>query len=181
MSSAETPETLDIENLEEYSEEEIEAYNERKKAELRERTEEHERKRREEHREALDALKDPEEHTETVRSGNVDLEVKTYINEKVRQQFNKLTESRNEEDTRLELMPEILAWFVESPEEYTDPAIWRAYADEYGQLELAIIFQRALEPMMERNNLDEVVRGFLDGPDRIDVPPDEQPTRGADQ
>lgn len=159
--SPEAPESLDLDNLDEYSEEEIEAYNERKEQDLRERGAEHQRELDEEQQAALEALRDPEEDdTAQVELGQRTLTVNTYMDEEIERTFERLTENREDPDIQRQLLPEVMAWMIEAPEEYTDPLIWREYAREYGRDELALALMRVVEPKADRAESDEVVQRF---------------------
>lgn len=116
--------------------------------------------------EALEKLRDPQDgDTAMVESGQVELRVKTHLNEEIERKIDVLG-SRGDQETQRRLLPEVLAWLVVEPEEYTDADIWRAYASEYGLNELGLVMLQVLEPALDRAEDHEVVKKFRAFEDR---------------
>lgn len=151
------------ENFDEWTDEQIDAWNSLQEQRLDKEVKDQRRERDAETQEALEALRDPEEEdTAEVELGQTTLTVKTTTNAKVEQLLERLERNRDDADVQRRFIPQVIAWFVESPEEYTEPDIWREYAREFGRPELAIVMLRVIEPTAERTESEEVVRRFRD-------------------
>lgn len=134
-----------------------------------------------EHEDALDALRDSEDDdTAAVTVGETDLTVKTYLSEEMERKFERLQDEPLDTGVQRRLLPEVMAWLVEAPEEYASEDVWRAYAAEYGRDELALVLFRVLEPKMERAEQNEVVEKFRERAGGRTVPRSEQSDRDAD-
>lgn len=156
--------------------EEVEAFNEARREQFSQRIEERQRERSEERQRALDALTGGEDAPDTteVESGDVTLTVRTYASEDVKPVLQQvLGDGKDDPEVHRTLLPEVVAWFVEEPEEYADPDLWRDYAREFGTDELAIVFMKVLEPYADRAESSEVVRRFRRRADGAAVPRDE--------
>lgn len=144
---------------EEFGIDDPEAYNRETRERLKAAIDDHAGETSVEHREAIEALGDPTPEGEgTVTVGDVEMEVKNYLNGRIERKFQRLqsAERRGETDPDLarEGVIDIITWLIEAPEEYADPETWRAYAEEYGTLELQF---RAIEAgKLYRERLQEI-------------------------
>lgn len=180
MSESEAATTLERIERGELSDEEVAAYNRETESELKERADKRQAERKRERQQALDALASEEQKTAEVESGEVTLTVKTHLNEDFEHILEEIAEHDDDADLQRRLLPQAVAWLVESPEEYTSPALWRDYAREYGRDELGLKLWELLEPRNERIADSEVVRGFRRDADGDIVRRSEQSDRDAD-
>lgn len=117
----------------------------------------------EEHEAAIKALRDPEEDdTAEVELGQTTLTVKTYLEEPIRKELRRLDRRRDEEEAQRSILPRVMAWLVEAPEEYASEELWQAYGEKYGFDELALVWFKSMLPKVERIESHEAVRRFRD-------------------
>lgn len=155
------------ENVDEWSEEQLEEWSRRQEAQLLGEVRERREELREEQEAALDALRSPER--EDLAEADVDdmtLRVKTHANKEIEDAVADLAEAHEGPDAAADLqlirtqVPALMAWFVEEPSEYADPAVWRAYGERFGIGELSKAYLRVIEPYLDANEEDRVVQKF---------------------
>lgn len=113
---------------------------------------------------ALDALieaREDAQETATVElAEGVEVEVKTHTNATVEDKLDFISNNQSDlQAVRSELI-ECVAWFVED-DDYGETAVWSAYAERYGLVYLADVFERVVEPSLgDMPASEEAVRKF---------------------
>lgn len=113
---------------------------------------------------ALDALidaREDEQNTATVElAEGVEVEVKTHTNATVEDKLDFIANNQSDlQAVRSELI-ECIAWFIEDPD-YGEAAVWSAYAEQYGLVYLADVFERVVEPSLgDMPASEEAIRKF---------------------
>lgn len=155
------------ENFEEWSQEQLEEWERRNEEEMLGEVRSEREKLEEDQQKALDALRSPEQvETEPVTIDDLEFRVKTHANKEIEDTLMELAEAHSGPETAADLrmirkqVPAMLAWFVVDPEEYADPAVWRAYGEEFGIGELTKAYLRAVEPYLDANEQDRAVQKF---------------------
>lgn len=115
------------------------------------------------HEAAIAAIREPtEEGTGTVQLGDIEVTVRNYLNGRIERKMSKLeaAEGQGDIDLARETTIDILTWLVVEPEEYTNPEVWREYAETYGTLELQRQAIRLSEPYRKRTRELSDVESF---------------------
>lgn len=148
----------DFENM---TDEEIEQWKEQQENRLDEALEE-EMGLSDSESEALDALIDARDfETETVElAEGVEVEVKTHTNATIEDKLDFIANNQSQLQTVRSELIDCVAWFIED-DEYGQRAVWSAYAQQYGLIYLADVFERAVEPSLgDMNASEEAIRKF---------------------
>lgn len=154
-------------NIDEWSQEQLEEWERRNEAKILGEVREHREKLAEEQEAALDALREPKrkEYGEA-EVDELTFKVRTHASKEIEDAVSALAEAHEGPEAAADLymirtqVPAVMAWFIIEPEEYADPAIWRAYAEEFGIGELSKAYLRVLEPYLDANEEDRVVQKF---------------------
>jgi hypothetical protein len=109
---------------------------------------------------ALDALSESsDKRTAVTLRGGDEVEVKTYLNARMEDNFQEITENRDDLSRIRSVLVESLSWIIET-EPYDSERLWRVYADEYGTMSLAEEFFVCVEPVMDSIEDAEVAQRF---------------------